>query len=277
VLVRPGHTEASVDLTRLAGLPSGGALSELVNDDGTMLRGDAVRRFCDRFRLPLLTIRQLAAHRRRQETLVRELAAARLPTRWGPFEVRTFESLPDGLEHVALVRGDLAGGGPALVRVHSECATGDIFGSQRCDCGAQLDDAMTAIAREGRGVVVYLRGHEGRGIGLTNKVRAYELQDRGFDTVDANLELGLPVDDRDYGVAAQILTALGVGRVRLLTNNPAKTAGLAAHGITVVERIPSHVGVTGNNAGYLHAKRTRLGHLLSVSPSQEDRCASSCA
>jgi 3,4-dihydroxy 2-butanone 4-phosphate synthase/GTP cyclohydrolase II len=277
VLVRPGHTEASVDLTRLAGLRPGGALCELVNDDGSMLRGDDVRRFCDRFGLPLLTIRQLAAHRRRQETLVRELAAARLPTRWGTFEVRTFESLPDGLEHVALVRGDVADGDPVLVRVHSECATGDIFGSQRCDCGAQLDDAMAAVAREGRGVVVYLRGHEGRGIGLTNKLRAYQLQDRGFDTVEANLELGLPVDDRDYGVAAQILTALGIGRVRLLTNNPAKTAGLTASGLDVVERIPCRPSVTRDNAGYLQTKRSRLGHLLSLSAPEEERCASSYA
>jgi 3,4-dihydroxy 2-butanone 4-phosphate synthase/GTP cyclohydrolase II len=225
-----------------------------------------------------LTIRQLAAHRRRQETLVRELAAARLPTRWGPFEMRTFESLPDGLEHVALVRGDIGDNGqPVLVRVHSECATGDIFGSQRCDCGAQLDDALAAVAREGRGVVVYLRGHEGRGIGLSNKLRAYELQDRGFDTVDANLELGLPVDDRDYGVAARILSDLGVGRIRLLTNNPAKTAGLEDHGIDVVERIPSRPQVTGQSAAYLQTKRARLGHLLSVPDLREEQCASSYA
>ena len=278
VLVRPGHTEASVDLTRLAGLRPGGALCELVNDDGTMMRGEAVHRFCERFNLPLLTIRQLAAHRRRQETLVRALAAARLPTRCGPFEMRTFESLPDGLEHVALIRGDVgAGDEPVLVRVHSECATGDIFGSQRCDCGAQLDDAMAAIAREGRGVVVYLRGHEGRGIGLSNKLRAYQLQDRGFDTVDANLELGLPVDDRDYGVAARILTDLGVRRVRLLTNNPAKAAGLEDHGIDVTDRIPSRPPVTGQAAGYLRTKQARLGHLLSVANREEERCASSSA
>jgi 3,4-dihydroxy 2-butanone 4-phosphate synthase/GTP cyclohydrolase II len=263
VLARPGHTEAAVDLARLAGLPEAGVLAEVVNDDGTMARLPQLREFADEHGLALVTIEQLIEYRRRTETLVTRVAATQLPNAHGIWQAYGYRSHPDGAEHVALVLGELGDGTDVLARVHSECLTGDVFGSQRCDCGAQLEAAMTAIAREGRGVVLYLRGHEGRGIGLLSKLRAYELQDGGADTVDANLELGLPVDARDFSVAAQLLSDLGVKSVRLLTNNPAKVSGLLAHGVGV-ERVPLPPVATPHNLRYLTAKRDRLGHTIDL-------------
>ncbi|SDS85714.1 bifunctional 3,4-dihydroxy-2-butanone-4-phosphate synthase/GTP cyclohydrolase II [Actinopolymorpha singaporensis] len=268
VLARRGHTEAAVDLVRLAGLPPVGVLAELVENDGTMMRGDALRRFAGEHDLALLTIEDLVRHRRRHERLVERVAETRIPTRHGDFRAVGYRCTVDGSEHVALVRGDLAiaertadGGGP-LVRLHSECLTGDAFGSLRCDCGPQLDRALAAVAADGAGVVVYLRGHEGRGIGLLAKLSAYALQDTGHDTVEANLALGLPVDARDYWIGAQILADLGVGRMRLLTNNPAKRAGLEAYGLTVTATTPLTIPPNGDNAHYLATKRDRLGHIL---------------
>jgi 3,4-dihydroxy 2-butanone 4-phosphate synthase/GTP cyclohydrolase II len=263
VLARPGHTEAAVDLARLAGLPEAGVLAEVVNDDGTMARLPRLREFADEHDLALVSIEQLIDYRRRTETLVTRAAATRMPNAYGEWQAFGYRSLPDGAEHVALVLGDLGDGTDVLTRVHSECLTGDVFGSQRCDCGAQLEAAMTAIAAEGRGVVLYLGGHEGRGIGLLSKLRAYELQDAGADTVDANLELGFPVDARDFSVAAQLLSDLEVKSVRLLTNNPAKVSGLVAHGVGV-ERVPLPPVATPYNLRYLAAKRDRLGHTIDL-------------
>jgi 3,4-dihydroxy 2-butanone 4-phosphate synthase/GTP cyclohydrolase II len=261
VLARPGHTEAAVDLARLAGLPEAGVLAEVVNDDGTMARLPRLREFADSHGLALISIEELIDYRRRTETLVTQVAATRLPNEHGDWRAFGYTSHPDGTEHIALTLGDLGDGRDVLTRVHSECLTGDVFGSQRCDCGAQLDAAMAAIAKEGRGTILYLRGHEGRGIGLLSKLRAYELQDAGADTVDANLELGLPVDARDFSVAAQLLCDLGVKSVRLLTNNPAKVDGLVAHGVGV-ERVPLPAMATPHNLRYLTAKRDRLGHTI---------------
>jgi 3,4-dihydroxy 2-butanone 4-phosphate synthase/GTP cyclohydrolase II len=261
VLKRAGHTEASVDLARLAGRAPAGVLCELVHDDGRMRRGAALREFADEHGLPLISIADLIRHRRRHERLVTAAAHARVPTEWGEFTCHSFESELDGETHLAFVLGDVAGDGPVLTRVHSECLTGDVFRSHKCDCGPQLHEAMRRIAEEGRGVLVYLRGHEGRGIGITHKLRAYELQDRGLDTVDANLELGLPVDDREYGVGAQILAELGVRELRLMTNNPDKYTGLAGFGLRVVERVPLHVPVHPEAAAYLRTKHERMGHL----------------
>ncbi|GAA2758040.1 bifunctional 3,4-dihydroxy-2-butanone-4-phosphate synthase/GTP cyclohydrolase II [Actinopolymorpha rutila] len=270
VLVRRGHTEAAVDLVRLAGLPPAGVLAELVEDDGTMMRGDALRRFADEHDLALITIEDLVRHRRRHERLVERVAQTRIPTRHGDFQAIGYRCTVDGSEHVALVRGEPgaeagavgAADGDPLVRLHSECLTGDAFGSLRCDCGPQLDRALAAVAAAGDGVVVYLRGHEGRGIGLLAKLSAYALQDTGHDTVEANLALGLPVDARDYWIGAQILADLGVGRMRLLTNNPAKRAGLEAYGLTVTATTPLTITPNGDNARYLATKRDRLGHAL---------------
>ena len=261
VLARPGHTEAAVDLTRLAGLPEAGVLAEVVNDDGTMARLPQLREFADAHGLALISIEQLIDYRRRTETLVTQVAVTRLPNAHGDWRAYGYRSHPDGSEHIALVLGDLGDGTDVLTRVHSECLTGDVFGSQRCDCGAQLEAAMTAIAAEGRGVILYLGGHEGRGIGLLSKLQAYQLQDAGSDTVDANVELGLPVDARDFSVAAQLLSDLGVKSVRLLTNNPAKIDGLVAHGVGV-ERVPLPAMATPHNLRYLTAKRDRLGHRI---------------
>lgn len=263
VLRRRGHTEAAVDLAALAGLAPVGVLCEVVTEDRTgMARRPELQALARRHRLPMVTIEELVAHRMSRERLVRHLSQARIPTPYGDFTAHAWTSLVDGTEHVALVRGETDTDESVLVRVHSECLTGDVFGSRRCDCGGQLDDALRMIAEAGRGVVVYLRGHEGRGIGLGHKLRAYELQDTGLDTVDANLELGLPVDSRDYGVGAQILTELGVRRLRLLTNNPIKHTELRGYGLTIVERIPLAPRVTAENARYLRAKATRMGHLL---------------
>ena len=262
VLKRVGHTEASVDLARLAGRSPAGVLCEVVLDGGEMARGADLRRFADEHGLVFASIADLVRYRRGHEKLVERTAEARLPTEWGEFRCHSFESVLDGETHLAFVVGDVAGDEPVLVRVHSECLTGDVFGSVKCDCGPQLHEAMRLVAEAGRGVVVYLRGQEGRGIGLSHKLRAYELQDAGLDTVDANLELGLPVDTREYGIGAQILSDLGVRNLRLLTNNPAKYSGLEGFGLTISERIGLHVPVHHESARYMRTKRDRMGHLL---------------
>jgi 3,4-dihydroxy 2-butanone 4-phosphate synthase / GTP cyclohydrolase II len=262
VLKRAGHTEAAVDLARLANLQPAGALCEIVNDDGSMARVPELAVFAAEHGLLMISIADLIRHRRQHEKLVVPTGEGRVPTQWGTFVAHAYRSLLDDAEHVAFVKGDVAGAEPVLVRVHSECLTGDIFGSLRCDCGPQLHAALSRIAEEGRGVVVYLRGHEGRGIGLGHKLRAYGLQDTGHDTVDANLALGLPVDSREYGVGAQILADLGIQKLRVLTNNPAKYGGLHGFGLEVVERVPLQSAPTIENINYLRAKRARLGHLL---------------
>jgi 3,4-dihydroxy 2-butanone 4-phosphate synthase/GTP cyclohydrolase II len=265
VLVRRGHTEAAVDLARLAGLTPAGVLVEVVNDDGTMKRGPELREFADEHGLRMISIDQLVHHRRRTERHVERVAETRLPTAHGDFTAFGYRITVDGSEHVALVYGDpaaLGDGASVLTRVHSECLTGDVFGSQRCDCGPQLEEAMDLIVAEGQGVVVYLRGHEGRGIGLLAKLQAYQLQDGGRDTVDANLDLGLPADARHYGAATQILRDLGVGAVRLLTNNPDKVSGLEAYGIEVTERVALTPHPNDHNLAYLQTKRDRMGHVL---------------
>ena len=274
VLRRRGHTEAAVDLAVLAGLPPVGVVCEVIGDDGTMMRLPALREFADEHGLALISIEQLIEHRRRTERLVTRVAETVIPNAYGDWRAYGYRSDIDGTEHLALVLGDLDAEGDAgegedvLVRVHSECLTGDVFGSQRCDCGAQLDASMAKIAERGRGVVLYLRGHEGRGIGLVSKLAAYKLQDAGADTVDANLRLGLPVDAREYSVAAQLLDDLGVRSVRLLTNNPAKVDSLAAHGFGVT-RIPLPPLTTRHNLRYLTTKRDRLGHQLDTLATDE--------
>ncbi|HET6685403.1 MAG TPA: bifunctional 3,4-dihydroxy-2-butanone-4-phosphate synthase/GTP cyclohydrolase II [Jiangellaceae bacterium] len=262
VLARAGHTEAAVDLARLAGQSPAGVLCEIVNDDGSMMRGPALRMFADEHGLAMISIADLIRYRRRHESHIRRIAVTRLPTAEATFQVHAYRDVVTGAEHVALVLGNLTEGDPVLVRVHSECLTGDTFGSLRCDCGPQLRAAMTAVANEGRGVVLYMRGHEGRGIGLAHKLRAYELQDGGRDTVDANLDLGLPADARDYGTGAQILADLGVKSMRLMTNNPTKLAGLTGYGLHVVERVPMPVRPHPENMRYLRTKRDRMGHAL---------------
>ena len=270
VLRRTGHTEAAVDLARLAGLTPAGVLAEVVNDDGTMTRLPGLREFADEHGLTLVSIADLVTYRRRTENLVRRIAEARLPTRHGDFRAVGYRSTVDATEHLALVRGDLGDGADVLVRLHSECLTGDVLGSLRCDCGPQLDAALRTVAEEGRGVVVYLRGHEGRGIGLMHKLAAYHLQDGGRDTVDANLDLGLPADARDFSVGAQVLSDLGVSSVRLLTNNPLKSVGVESHGVKVVDQVPLAVSVTPENIGYLRTKRDRMGHTLPDLPDLPD-------
>ncbi|HWG99728.1 MAG TPA: GTP cyclohydrolase II, partial [Pilimelia sp.] len=262
VLRRPGHTEAAVDLARLAGLTPAGVICEIVNPDGTMARLPELTRFAQRYGLTLITIADLIAYRRRRERQVERVVETRIPTRHGVFRAVGYRGVVDGSEHVALVSGDLGDGRDVLVRVHSECLTGDAFGSLRCDCGPQLDAALSRVAAEGRGVVLYMRGHEGRGIGLLDKLQAYHLQDLGRDTVDANLELGLPADARDYGTGAQILYDLGVRTMRLLTNNPAKRAALDGYGLQVVGREGVPVRPHPENVRYLRTKRDRMGHLL---------------
>jgi 3,4-dihydroxy 2-butanone 4-phosphate synthase/GTP cyclohydrolase II len=264
VLRRPGHTEAAVDLTRLAGLAPAGALCEIVSqkNEGEMARADELRVFADDHDLRLITIADLIAYRRRYEKQVERVAEARIPTAHGGFIAYGYDNVLDGIEHIALVYGDIGDGENVLVRVHSECLTGDVFGSLRCDCGPQLDAALGAVAAEGRGVVLYVRGHEGRGIGLMHKLQAYQLQESGADTVDANLALGMPADARDYGTGAQILVDLGVRSMRLLTNNPDKRAGLEGYGLRVVERVPLPIRPTRENLHYLRTKRDRMGHDL---------------
>jgi 3,4-dihydroxy 2-butanone 4-phosphate synthase/GTP cyclohydrolase II len=264
VLARAGHTEASVDLTRLAGLTPAGGLCELVNDNGSMMRAPECRRFADEHGLVMISIADLIRYRRRTESRVQRVATTKLPTDVGEFTAVGFRGQLAGAEHLALVCGDIGDGQDVLVRVHSECLTGDVFASKRCDCGAQLQEAMRRISAEGRGVVLYMRGHEGRGIGLLQKLRAYELQDGGLDTVDANLKLGLPFDDRDYGAGAQILSELGVRSMRLLTNNPAKRVALEGFGLTIVERIPLVIEPNPHNEFYLRTKVERMQHDFST-------------
>ena len=262
VLKRTGHTEAAVDLARMAGLFPAGVLCETVNEDGTMARLPDLVRFAAQHDLRLITIADVIRYRRAREKLVKRVADATIPTIYGDFDAYAYESLPDGRVHVAMVLGEVGDGERILVRVHSECLTGDVFHSLRCDCGTQLDDALGKIGAEGRGVVLYIRGHEGRAIGLTHKLRAYKLQESGRDTVQANLDLGFAADPRDYGIGAQILYDLGVRGMRLLTNNPAKRAGLEGYGLSIVERVPLETRPTKQNLGYLKAKREKLGHLL---------------
>ena len=264
VLKRAGHTEAAVDLARLAGMRPAGVLAEVVNDDGTMARMPRLEAFAEEHGLQLISIADLIRYRRHREKLIRRVSEARIPTRHGDFTGYVFESLLDGTEHMAFVCGEVAGQENVLVRVHSECLTGDVFGSMRCDCGLQLDAAMELIAKEGTGVVVYLRGHEGRGIGLGHKIRAYTLQDQGRDTVEANVELGFPPDSREYGIGSQMLVDLGVSTMRIMTNNPAKYGGLEGYGLEIVERVPLHVLPNAENIRYLRTKQEKMGHLLEI-------------
>lgn len=268
VMRRAGHTEAAVDLARLAGLRPAGVICEIVSqkDEGHMAKAEELRVFADDHALAMISIADLIAWRRKNEKHVLRVADARIPTPYGEFRAVGYQSIYEDVEHVALVMGDIPGadgsGLDVLVRVHSECLTGDIFGSLRCDCGPQLDAAMRLVAEEGRGIVLYMRGHEGRGIGLMHKLQAYQLQDGGSDTVDANLALGLPADARDYGIGAQILVDLGVRTMRLLTNNPSKRAGLDGYGLAIVDRVPMPVRANKENIHYLRTKRDRMGHQL---------------
>lgn len=262
VLKRAGHTEASIDLAQMAGLHPAAIISELVNDDGSMTRLPDLRQFAARYNLPLISVEDIIRHRRRKEKLVRCISQARIPTRFGEFTAFVYQSIIDGIEHLAMVKGEVHNQSNILVRVHSECLTGDVFGSQRCDCGPQLDQALEMIANEGQGILVYLRGHEGRGIGLGHKLRAYTLQDQGLDTYEANLKLGFPTDSREYGIGAQILSDLGITTIRLLTNNPAKYSGLSAYDLQIIERVPLMTVQTEENRLYLLAKKTKMGHLL---------------
>ncbi len=264
VLRRAGHTEAAVDLAEMAGMFPAGVICEVMNADGTMARLPELVRVAREHDLKLISIADMIEHRRHREVLVAKVAEATIPTPYGEFRSFAYESLVDGRTHIALVMGEIGGGEKVLTRVHSECLTGDVFSSLRCDCGSQLDRALAMIGEEGRGVVLYVRGHEGRAIGLTHKLRAYELQDHGRDTVEANLELGFPADQRDYGIGAQILSDLGVRTMRLLTNNPQKRAGLEGYGLAIDERIPLQGDPTPENYEYLRTKREKMGHLLDV-------------
>jgi 3,4-dihydroxy 2-butanone 4-phosphate synthase/GTP cyclohydrolase II len=279
VLRRAGHTEAAVDLCRLAGLSPVGVICEIVSqkDVYDMARLDELKVFAAEHELAVISIADLIAWRRRQEKQVARVAEAQIPTRHGTFRAVGYENVLDRIDHVALVQGEIGDGADVLVRVHSECLTGDVFGSRRCDCGPQLDAALAAVAAEGRGVVLYMRGHEGRGIGLMHKLQAYQLQDAGSDTVDANLELGLPADARDYGTGAQILVDLGVRTMRLLSNNPAKRAGLEGYGLEIVGRVPLPVHATPENLRYLRTKRDRMGHDLPGLAAFEDEATEASA
>jgi 3,4-dihydroxy 2-butanone 4-phosphate synthase/GTP cyclohydrolase II len=261
VLQRAGHTEAALDLARLAGCRPVGVLCEILKNDGSMARLPDLRKFSRRHKLKLCTIEALIKHRRAREKLVEPVEVVRLPTEHGEFDLHLYRSLTDGQHHLALVLGDVTGRGPVLVRVHSECLTGDVFGSRRCDCGPQLHQAMRQIAEAGRGVIVYMR-QEGRGIGLAPKIKAYKLQERGLDTVEANLKLGYKMDLREYGLGAQILVDLGLKTIRLLTNNPRKIVGLEGYGLEVIEQVPIRVAPNRHNARYLRAKREKMGHLV---------------
>jgi len=270
VLKRAGHTEAAVDLARMAGLHDAGILCEVVNDDGTMARLPELTVFARAHGLKLISIADLIRYRRRTEKLVHLFSQAPIPTPYGEFEAYVYESELDGEQHVAFVKGTPSPDREILVRVHSECLTGDIFSSQRCDCGPQLQLALRQIEEAGEGIVVYLRGHEGRGIGLGHKIRAYSLQDQGRDTVDANLELGLPADSREYGIGAQILVDLGARKIQLMTNNPAKYGGLDGFGLEIVGRVPLQPTPTKENIAYLRTKQARMGHILDLDPTAGD-------
>jgi 3,4-dihydroxy 2-butanone 4-phosphate synthase/GTP cyclohydrolase II len=261
VLERAGQTEAAVDLARLAGLNPAGVICEIMNDDGTMARVPDLVPYCERHALKMITVADLIAYRRRTERLVERVVSTKLPTAFGEFTAVGYRALLDDKHHVAMVKGDVAGAEDVLVRVHSECLTGDVFHSLRCDCGEQLEAAMAMIEREGRGVLLYL-SQEGRGIGLLNKLRAYKLQEDGLDTVDANLKLGLPADLRDYGIGAQMLVDLGLTSIRILTNNPKKIHGLEGYGLSVTEQLPIHSVPNPHNEDYLRAKREKMGHVL---------------
>jgi 3,4-dihydroxy 2-butanone 4-phosphate synthase/GTP cyclohydrolase II len=264
VLQRAGQTEAAIDLTRLAGLKPAGVICEILNDDGTMARMPQLEEFSRKHRIPIITIADLIKYRLQHECLVRKIDEADLPTEYGHFRIFVFEDVIHHEHHVALVKGEIKSDQPILVRAHSQCLTGDSFGSLRCDCGRQLHQAMRVIENEGQGVILYMLNHEGRGIGLTNKIRAYALQDKGADTVEANRRLGFKPDHRDYGIGAQILVALGVRKIRLLTNNPRKFIGLAGYGLEIVERVPIEIPPNEINRRYLKAKKEKLGHLLEM-------------
>ncbi len=261
VLRRSGHTEAAVDMARLAGLQPAAALMEIMNDNGTMARLPELRRMADEWGMKLVSIADLIAYRRRTESLVEAGVEVDMPTDYGHFRLIPFRQKSNGLEHIALIKGDISDGAPVLLRVHSSCATGDIFGSKRCDCGDQLHKAMEMIEKEGRGAIIYLN-QEGRGIGLMDKIKAYKLQEEGLDTVDANLHLGHKADERDYGVGAEILSKLGIRKMRLLTNNPCKRIGLEGYGLEIVENVPIEIEPNKYNRFYMHTKKTRMGHKL---------------
>jgi 3,4-dihydroxy 2-butanone 4-phosphate synthase/GTP cyclohydrolase II len=261
VLKRAGHTEASIDLMRIAGLYPAAALIEIINPDGTMARLPQLMQVAEKFNMPIISIKDLIAYRLRAEKVVEVGDEVDLPTQYGHFKLIPFRQINNGCEHIALIKGEWTPGESILVRVHSSCATGDIFGSMRCECGEQLHLAMQMIEKEGKGVLVYMN-QEGRGIGLMNKIKAYKLQERGFDTVDANVHLGFKPDERDYGVGANILRILGVTKMRLLTNNPVKRVGLESYGLEVVENVPIEVKPNRYNEFYMHTKKTRMGHNL---------------
>jgi len=270
VLKRAGHTEATVDLARLAGLYPAGVLCEIVTEDGLeMARRPELERFASQHGLTIVSIAELIRYRRQSEKLVRRVAEARIPTPWGEFTAYCYENVLNGDQHVAFVRGAVQGEDNVLVRVHSECLTGDVFRSLKCDCGAQLNAAMRRIAEEDLGVVVYLTGHEGRGIGIAHKLRAYALQEKGYDTVDANVELGLPVDSREYGIGAQILVDLGITTMRLMTNNPAKRGALEGFGLEMVERVALETEPNPENIAYLRTKKERMGHIIDLDPGHD--------
>ena len=269
VLRRAGHTEAVIDLCRLAGLTPAGVLCEIMNEDGSMARVPELLALAERFAMRIITVKDLIAFRMRSEHMVERLVSTRLPTRHGEFILHLYRSVPDQKEHLALVKGEIRRNTPTLVRVHSECLTGDVFGSSRCDCNEQLNAALRMIDEAGNGVLVYMR-QEGRGIGLVNKLKAYRLQDEGLDTVEANEKLGFRADLRDYGFGAQILRDLGVGKIRLLTNNPKKVVGLGGYGLDIIERLPLEMGPNPHNERYLQTKRDKLGHLILLDPDQRE-------
>lgn len=264
VLARAGQTEASVDLARMAGMTPAGVICEIMNEDGTMSRMPQLEEFGKAFDIPILTIADLIRYRMKHETLVRKTCEADLPTKYGRFRIVDFQDIIHGDHHVALVKGNLRKDEVTLVRAHSQCLTGDTFGSARCDCGDQLHRAMEMIDKEGRGVILYIMNHEGRGIGLTNKIRAYSIQDQGADTVEANCRLGFKPDQRDYGIGAQILVALGINKIRLLTNNPRKFVGLSGYGLEIIGRIPLEIEPGKENLQYLKTKKEKMGHILDL-------------